>query len=83
MKFFVFFIVVKRHNWNSIIKLKPERIYSIVHNDQIFKSSISNDAQVFDVELQIISCLIKKPILLWLNAMFSVKSLWYELFMRI
>ena len=50
-KFLIFFIVIKRYYWNSILKLIAKAIHSVVNYDQICKrSAISENPEIFDIK---------------------------------
>lgn len=48
--FFVIGIIIERNYRNTIINLESKGINRIIYNNHIFKSSISNNSQVFNIK---------------------------------
>jgi len=43
-------IIIERNDGDAIVQLVPERIDSVIHDNQVVKVTVRDDAQVFHVD---------------------------------
>lgn len=66
-EFFIAFIVIERYYRDAIVKLVPERVNCVIHDNHVFEVPVCDDTQILDVNA-----------LLSTDAMISIKSVLNE-----